>query len=136
MASRKVGLLGIVLAAAACASGPRQEHDCDVNPAARPLGRKIFPFIAWVRSRPDATREEISTRSSMLVADGGRLLSGRGDEVDRISADGRRFWFGFPDRFSERGSQMVDALSLKGDRISEDAHCFLARAWNALKLAE
>jgi hypothetical protein len=133
--ARSMSIVAALLLAA-CASDHPAPIDCDVDCSARPLGRKILPFIAWVKSRPEATQEEFSNRDAMLADDGRRFAARRHDEVDLTSSHLHDIATGIGPEFSDRGALMEQELEFHGDRLREDAHCFFARAWHSLKLLE
>jgi hypothetical protein len=135
--SRKNAIaLAALFLAAGCASDHPDPHDCDVDPSARPLGRKILPFIAWVKSRPAATADEVSNRDAMLADDGVRFMDRRNAEVELTKGHAHDLVAGFGPHCAERSAEVERQLEVHGDRMREDAHCFWTRAWHALKLLE
>jgi hypothetical protein len=119
-----------------CASDHPMPYDCDVDPSARPLGRKILPFIDWVKHLPAATGDEFSNRDAMLADDARRFAGRRSDEVELTGEHAHDFVANFGPDCADRIAEMERQLEFHGDRMHEDAHCFFARAWHALKMLE
>lgn len=135
--SRKPSIaIAALLLVAGCASEHPAPYDCDVDPSIRPLGRKVLPFIDSVEALPATLSDECSTRGAMLGDDMDRFGENLHDESDKTAAHFRYLGNGFGRDCGERVDNMAEELEFHGDRMREDAHCFWARAWHALKMIE
>jgi len=136
MARRRATTLAMLFLAAGCASDPQHLKDCGVDPSYRPFGQKFDPFFAWVRNLPDAAGEEVSGRSTTLAEDGGTIVDGLGRDSDETAANFRSARLRVPVEFETRSAWIAGSVVDVGARIEDDTSCFLARAWQALKMLE